>query len=72
MLVDTRIPVRRAARVGTRRLNAAVAQSNTGDGKANWAQYGIGVPKGGVATNAAEAEKIAQEIGRCCEADVVL
>jgi len=26
-------------------------------------QYGIGVPKGGVATNAAEAEKIAKEIG---------
>jgi hypothetical protein len=26
-------------------------------------QYGIGVPKGGVATNAAEAEKIAKSIG---------
>jgi hypothetical protein len=29
-------------------------------------QYGIGVPKGGVATNAAEAEKIAKEIGTWC------
>lgn len=26
-------------------------------------QYGIGVPKGGVATNAPEAEKVAKEIG---------
>lgn len=26
-------------------------------------QYGIGVPKGGVATSAAEAEKVAKEIG---------
>ena len=26
-------------------------------------QYGVGVPKGGVATNAAEAEKIAKDIG---------
>lgn len=26
-------------------------------------QYGIGVPKGGVATNAAEAEQIAKDIG---------
>jgi hypothetical protein len=27
------------------------------------AQYGIGVPKGGVATNAAEAEQVAKSIG---------
>jgi hypothetical protein len=26
-------------------------------------QYGIGVPKGGVATNAAEAEQVAKSIG---------
>ena len=28
------------------------------------AEYGIGVPKGGVATSGAEAEKIAKDIGR--------
>jgi succinyl-CoA synthetase beta subunit len=38
-------------------------QQLRGHGYLTSIQYGIGVPKGGVATSGAEAEKIAKDIG---------